>query len=369
MRLYSAVQAIGPAWDHTRALLWQDRNKKRFLKICLVAIGAELGGINANFGRFGNHGNAPIPPALAAVLATFSIVFGLLFFLIGLVLFYFSSRLQFVLFDIVLLRDDRVAPSWRRHGSHTWRWIAVKITAAVGTAILLSPLLVPILIAVIALAHTVSAPTVVHGSPRVSLSALRPFLLMALEALAAAVAYVAVFRFFTTLALPGLALEDLPYGATFQRAWQIFRFDVPAMLLFSLVQPLFLMLLGIAGLVCIALAVLIAAVPFAAVGGLLWLLLHKSGMFAAVLIGLFAALALLLLALWGVLCELVVVGALYTFARAWSLYFLGGRYPLLGQYLEPSPAVPVWTPPPSLPPDDEDDDAGGPTFPADPVLA
>ena len=369
MRVYSAGEAIGPAWQHTKALLWQNKRWKRFLKICLVAFGAEVGGgLNGNFSGFGNHGNANLPPALVAMLVSFALVIGIVSLIVGLALLYLASRLQFVLFDIVLLRDDRVAPAWRRHGGHTWRWIEVKITAAIGIAVLLSPLLIAAIPAIIALIHSATLNQTPGATPQFNFAALRTLFLLFAEVVLLVIAYVAVLRFFTALALPGLALEDLSFGNTFQRAWQIFRSDIPAMLLFLLLEPLLLMVLGIGGLLCIVIATFIAAIPFAIVGGLLWLLVHKTTVGALVLLGLFAGLAALVLLVWFLLCELAVIGSLYTFARAWSLYFIGGRYPMLGQYLEPTVAVPVWTPPPSLP-RDEDDDRNGPDLPTNPALA
>lgn len=367
MRIYSAGESIGPAWEHTKALLWPSRNPKRFLKICLVAIGAEIGGLHANFGSLGNHGNAKLPPQVAATLVAFSIVFGVVFLMVGLVLFYLSSRLQVVLFDLVLLREDRVAPAWKRHGAQTWRWIGVKLTAMVAIAIALSPLLLPAITAFVALMHSMTSTANAGGTPHFTLPAVRTMLLLIGEMLLAFFVYVAVFRFFTNLALPGLALEDLRYGATFQRAWELFRSDVAGMLLFAVVQPLFLMVLGFAGVFCIVLAMLLAAVPLAGVGGVLWLLLHKAGSAVWAVLGLWGVVSALVLLAWFLLCEIAVLGSLYTFSRAWSMYFLGGRYAMVGQYLEPSVAVPVWTPPPSLPRDEDGDD--GPDFPVSPVLA
>lgn len=367
MRMYSAGEAIGPAWEHTKALLWQDRNKKRFLKICLVAFGAEISGLNFNFNSFGRHGNTSIPSGAAAILAVLGIVIALVSLLIGLALFYLSSRLQFVLFDIVLLRDDRVAPAWKRHRHQTWRWMGVKATAAVAIALALSPFLVPVITAFVAIMHSVAPSGAVQGVPGFSWSVLRPFLLLFAEAFIVIFAFVIFLRFFSNIALPGVALEDLRYGAAFRRAWDLFRSDPGGMLLFLVLQPLFLMLLGIAGGICIAISTVIVAIPFAVLGGLAWLLVHKSGIAAFAVLGLLGGLAFLVLFAWFLLCELAVVGTLYTFSRAWALYFLGGRYPYLGQYLEPSAAVPVWTPPVSLPRDD--DDSSGPDLPTSPALA
>ena len=107
----------------------------------------------------------------------------------------------------------------------------------------------------------------------------------------------------------------------------------------------------------------------AAVGALLWFLLHGSGVLFWMLIGLLGVVTALAMLVYFVLAEIVLLGALYSFAQAWTLYFLGGRYPMVGAYLSGEPAVPVWTPPPSFPSDTDEDEDGGPGFPLSPELA
>ena len=66
------------------------------------------------------------------------------------------------------------------------------------------------------------------------------------------------------------------------------------------------------------------------------------------------ALALLAVVGVGVIC---LFGYLFTFLQAYAIFFLGGRYPLMGQLLTepPVPLAPilgtrVWTPAPATPP-------------------
>ncbi len=76
---------------------------------------------------------------------------------------------------------------------------------------------------------------------------------------------------------------------------------------------------------------------------------------------------LLLLGLLSIACGAVIFfaisGPMSAFLASWSLYFYGGRYPLLGEMLEPSVAVPTFTPPPSFP---GDDSTSGPDLPLNP---
>ena len=365
MRVYSASEAIGPAWEHTKALMWQDRRWGRLLKLSLVALGAELGtSFNFNVKSFGNHGGSdPMIASIAASLLVVVLFFSLLFFVLFL---YLGSRLQLAQFDILVMRDPMVAPAWERHGRHTWRWAGLKVVIMIGTVMVLLPLLIPAIPIFVAFAR--AAQPVVSSAPghlpTIHWAAL--FVAFA-EVIAIVLVAVMLIRFVTTLVLPGVAMEDLRFGAALTRGWQIFRADVPGMLLFALLQPLVLLLLGLLVGAALLLMVAVLAVPFGLVGFLIWHATHMAGAVAWLLMGLLIVTGVLVIGAVAGCVYLAVSGTLLMFARAWSLYFLGGRYPLLGQYLEPGPAVPVWTPPPSLPRDDED--GGGPGFPADPALA
>ena len=363
MRRYSATEAIGPAWEHTRALLWQDRNWKRLFKLCFVAIGAELGsGFNFR-SNFGSHGHSN--PQAAAAFAFLLLIFGIIGLAIGLLLLYLGSRLQLAQFDIIVLRDPLVAPAWRRHGQHTWRWIGLKVVIFLGVLLLFSPLLVPAIPVFLAFVHAVTPTTDSTGTPHWNLH-WQAMLLLVLEVMAFVFAVVFAIRFVTTLVLPGLAMEDLRFGDALRRGWQLFRTDPSGMLLFAVVQPLFLVLIGIVALFALLITGLVLALPFGVVGGLLWALLHKAGAAAWVVLGIYGFVAVLLVLVAWLAVYVLYLGIVLTFSRTWSLYFVGGRYPLLGQYLEPEAAVPVWTPPPSFPRDNGD---SGPDFPADPALA
>lgn len=328
MRIYSAGEAIGPAWEHTKALLFADRRFGRLLKLCLVAFGAQLGG-GLNTGVRNGMGHTPL--ALLPLLLIFAVL-GLAF---SIGLLYVGSRLQFVLFDIVLLRDDRVAPAWRRHGGHTWRWVGVRLVVALGLLFVLSPLLLPIGIAFF---HLMRSPAF-HGAAHsgFNFAAFRAGMLLFVELIGVFVLFVAAFRLFTTLALPGLALEDLSFGTVFQRAWLLFQTDPPSTLLFAVVQPLLLTALGLVVFLCWGLLLAVPAIPVVLLLVRLWHAAHAGvgGMFW---IGTIGGLGAIALAAWALLTYLLLVGTLLTFTQAYSLYFVGGRYPLLGQYLEPEPA-------------------------------
>ena len=75
-----------------------------------------------------------IPAASSARRSTPSIVTAIIVGAIVLTLlstwlFYVCSRLGFAFFDIVLHREQFVAPSWRSHRSASFKWATLKLIA------------------------------------------------------------------------------------------------------------------------------------------------------------------------------------------------------------------------------------------------
>jgi hypothetical protein len=67
--------------------------------------------------------------------------------------------------------------------------------------------------------------------------------------------------------------------------------------------------------------------------------------------------------------SMLAFGYLLLMLDSYALYFLGGRYPLLGNLLEPGPGAP-FAPPPVFPSEEEGkDDDGGPPMPMNPAVA
>ena len=72
---------------------------------------------------------------------------------------------------------------------------------------------------------------------------------------------------------------------------------------------------------------------------------------------------------WSIYTSIGTIGYVLTWLTAYGIYFLGGRYPLLGNILDPGIGAP-FTPPPVYPSDDERrDDDGGPPMPMNPAVA
>lgn len=346
----SATDAITPAWQHTRRFLLGPRSARLLLKIAAVAFFAEMGGMNLNYrgpaGSFNHsigHGGAPhaFSPGLIAALIAGSLVAMLL----GLTFFYISSRLQFVIFHSVLRCETWIAPIWRRYGAATWRWIGLKLLLVVAFVACMLPVAIPAAIFFVHAAHQQPA-----GAAHIASFVFAIFffvLVIAALILAMSIAYILLRDF----GLPSMALEGTPLRETVGRVLGLVRAEPGQVALYVLLR----FALALAGTIVCYLAVLVIglvmAVPLGGVAVAFWAALHGSSFAGhAVMIAAFVALGLTLCAALFV-TVITLLGYLFTFLEAYSIFFLSGRYPLLFQQLTPpAPGIPrpwsfaPWTP-------------------------
>jgi len=358
MHPLSAIDAIGPAWNHTRRLLWHPRNWRLMLKIGAVAVFAQLGGANFNSGTFnrglssGTHhpGTFPHPAFIAAMVGVivFVAIFALLF---SLALFYLGSRLQFTLFEIVLRSDTTVAPIWRRYGAATWRWIGLKILFFIACFAVCAPFLIPIIIAFV---HGVTSNTQ-NGTIQNPAAFIGTILAFVGSIIVIAIFVAVLYSLLHDFGLPSMALESTTMGETVRRVWNMLRAEPGQVLLYLVMR----FVLGFVGSLCaniiLFLGIMIACIPFGVVGVLDYFVFHSAGTGGHILMILvWVILSLMLLALI-IIAAIILSGYVLTFVQAYALYFLGGRYPLLGQYLAPYwpqthlavPPPPAYQPPPT----------------------
>jgi hypothetical protein len=354
MRPLSAIDAIGPAWSHTRRLLPTPRNWRLFLKIGAVAFFAQVGGCNGSYSApsHGLQGHSAHFVAATVAIALTVAVFALA---IGLVFFYLRSRLQFVLFEIVLRSETTIAPIWRRYGRATWYWMALKVLFFLAATICALPILIPIVLEFI---HS-AGPAFSNGqlqNPVTFVLAILAFLgAMFFLFLLIGIAYLLLHDF----GLPSMALESTSLTETVRRVWHLLRAEPGPVLLYVLMR----FLLGIACAIvadCILFfAAMIALIPLGGAALIDWFSLRHAtfaGHVAMICIWVVLGLAFLVLLF---LAGIMLLGYVFVFMQAYALYFLGGRYPLVGAYLAPfvppphpySGMPPIQhPPPPSQPP-------------------
>lgn len=285
-------------------------------------------------------GGSPSMPVTAAIIMII-VIAAIVGLLIGLVFFYLSSRLQFTIFHVVLRSETTVAPIWRRYGAATWRWMGLKILLFVGAFACIAPILVPGVFYVI---HAVTQQSHGDNSHIVGfvLIGFTLAVLFALVVLALSIATVLLRDF----ALPSMALEGTPLRETVRRVLALVRTEPGPVALYLLLRFCLTMAGVLVSEILIVVLGLITGGPLAGVGYGLWAALHTAGAGArAGMIGgwVILALALFVVIAVGIIC---LFGFLFTFLQAYAIFFLGGRYPLLGQLLvePPAPVLPTRSP-------------------------
>jgi hypothetical protein len=339
MRALSASAAITPAFDRTRAVLFQPFQIGRSWKLAATAYLAMLGGVFlptpliwlVQHPHAGRHG-----AALLQVILPFVVLLGCA---IAFLFFYIGARLQFARFDIVLRGEKKIAPLWRRCGPLVGRWIGLKLGLSGLFFILFGAPLAFLF------SRFMANLQFVPGRPPAPYFVLHLFLVEALLFLSI---FSAMFcsSLLDDFILPSIALEGVPLSEAFRRFAALVRSELGPVVYYVFLKALLAVGCGIALEVAIIFGELVIAIPLALIGLLGWLLLHTLGPAGHIL--LVAGVIVLILAFAVLILYLIIglIGAVLLFFQAYALYFLGGRYPMLGDLLEPLPSSFAYPPPP-----------------------
>jgi hypothetical protein len=320
------------------------RNPLLLFKLAAVAFFAEVGGGSGSFKMPGRlaHG---YPPAHLAALAAF-IVFGVFVgLLVALAFFYLSSRLQFVLFHEVLHSETRITPIWHLYGPATWRWIGLKLLYFLVFIVCLAPVLAP---AIVIFLRTANHNAAADSSPANFGTFFASILLFVFAVMVFVFVFAVAYILIRDFGLPSMALEATTLRETIRRVIALVRAE-PAQVALFIVMRLVLAIAGsLASYLAILFCALMAAVPLGGLAIFAWLMLHhsESGGYVFMILA-WCVLGLLFAAIL-IFVSISLLGYLFTFLQAYVIYFLAGRYPLLGNQLQtvfptPGPA-PAWPP-------------------------
>ena len=354
MRLlpFSAVDAISPAFEHTRRQLLQPFRFGQWVRLALVGLLAgELssgGGCNApNIPNLNGPGHAgSLPPGLAAT--NFALFAGLIAVLViaGIVLtvvfMYISSVMRFVLFDSVLAKECHIREGWSQRQGPGWRYFLWKLVYALVTF--------AVLIVLVGIPAGFAFAVGWFNDPKqhvvaLVLGGIALFFVLALFLIAMAVFFVLTKDF----VVPQMALENIGAMEGWRRLWPMMKTEK----------------VGYAGYVGMKIVLAIGASIILGIVGfflMLIILVPAAGMaVAAVMAGKAAGLGwtagtvtlavvagCVLLAVFFFLSALISVPAI-VFFPAYSIYFFAARYPALGTALYPAPPAPL-IPPAATPP-------------------
>ena len=356
MRPLSASEAISPALDRTKDVLTRPFRWQTFLKLAAVAFFAEIGGLNLPGGGSNSSStssthssttflsdSSPLSPAMVAGI----VVAGIVVFITGLILFYIGSRLQLVLVELVATHQTIVAPMWRRYSSLTWRWIGIKLLFFLAVFLLTLILVGPFIFYVARGGFSSFHPSLVQ------------ILLMIAGGLCLLVALVAVYILLRDFALPFLALENLSISDAISRLRFILAVDSGQVALYLVLRVILGIVFAIAGEIAALLILLVSLIPFGIVGVGLWFALHNMGGAVTAILIACAVVGGLVFFCWMLCVGIAIFGPLFMYFQAYALYFLGGRYPMLGDLLDRSTPQPPYAyatgfpPPPYQPPQPE----------------
>lgn len=369
MQRLNAIDAISPAFTRVHELLFKPFQAGRTFKFALVSYCAFAGSFFLPFpllyvGLAAMIAEVGRPPQVPSLLRAWAFVGTLVY----LGFYYIFARLQLVDFEMVATLSRVVGPMWRKYPQKVWPWIGAKVVLGLVAISAMVPLLlngvrrlIPVLTGMSALGP--------HPTPEAFSQILGAFYgfygLMILVFL--------IPKTLSTLlddfVMPFFLVEDLPLGLAVQRGWAVFSED-PLQCLGYLVMKLILATIGyfmqsIALQICMIPVVLV----FGLVGFLGWLVLHTAGSAGVVLMIVGAVVLGAGFFVVAFYAGTLSVGYLLLLLDAYAIYFLGGRYAMLGNLLEPGPGGP-FTPPPVFPSDEEQEDSDdGPPMPLNPAVA
>lgn len=355
---FSAVDAITPAFEHTKKQLFQPFRFAQWTKLAVVGLLAgELGssgGCNTHNFNLNQHGGAAhhpgfsgIDPALLAGLIAVLVVTGLV---LGIIFMYISSVMRFILFDSVMAKECHIREGWNRRqgpGLRYFLWKLIYLLVMLGGLIVLVGIPAGLAFA----AGWLREPKE-HVAP-LALSAILVFFVLLIFVFLLALVFVLTKDF----VVPQMALEDIGVMEAWRRLWWMIKAEKGGYAAYIGMKIVMAIGAGImVGIATLILGLIIAiptvglsilAVVTGKTAGLTW---NANTITLAVVVG------CVLLAVFMYVIALISVPVI-VFFPAYSIYFFAARYPALSAALYPAPPAPAApqvpsgaSPPPFEPP-------------------
>jgi len=354
MRPLSATECISPAIARAKLVLFTPFRKGRTWKLSATSYLCRVGTVFFPFPLIYLF-FLPAAGHVGGALAVAAVCIGVLFLTaITVFIFHLCSRLQFAFFDIVVNRGEFVAPAWRKYGRQSLRWTGVKVLVGIAATLACAVPIAAYIRHIIPLFQEMGSLTPGQPPP--------PELMKAIFAFYAG--YGIILLVFGTLYLissllsdfivPSLALEDTGLAEAFRRMVELVRREPGEFTLYVLLK----VFLGggayFAAIIAWEIAFFLCTLIVGGVVFLLGFLLHLAGVSIIIL----TIVAVPIAIAWYVFLfysMMFPVGAVLTYLDAYALYFLGGRYPTLGDLLDrstppPAYAAPYYPPQPGPPP-------------------
>ncbi|HEY6489793.1 MAG: hypothetical protein WCC26_08730 [Terracidiphilus sp.] len=340
MLMVSATQAIAPAVERTRNLLFRPFRWGTFLKLCAVAVFTEgfSGNFNFSHGSHASHthidpGTIPfhITPALMTALA----FVGIAVVVLVIAIFYLAVRLRFALFECLVHQDRRIAPGWHKYRFQALRFFLLSIAVGLVFLVIVAALMLPFFIGFLRLFREMQISG--HFPLAAALGLILPLIPLFLGIIVAGFAVDLILRDFM---LPHMALENASAG----QAWNAVRTRIVREMGSFFLYAVLRILLPLAALIALFIAL---ALPGILLFGLLGVsmaaihaALHNASMALTVIGSVFEVLLGLLIMALALFLAIAFGGPLCMSIRNYALVFYGGRYQALGDILYPPPPAP-----------------------------
>jgi hypothetical protein len=353
----SAIDAVSPAFQHTKQQLLQPFRAAQWAKLALVGfLAGELSSGGCNGGsfqmpthpnggqRFVDFGLPNVNPVLFASLVALLIVLGIVFWILFI---YVSSVMRFILFDSVIAKHCEIRRGWaRRHGAglryFVWQLLFL-LAMVVGLTVLVG---IP---AAFAFALGWLKDPRQHMIPLILGGMLLFFAVMGFVLL-----WFVVHVLTKDFVVPEMALDDISAIEGWRRLLPMLKSEKGGYA--GYIGMKIVMALGTAVVVSIitVIVVLILLIPVGGFGVIAVLAGKTAGLtWNLYTITLAVVAGCIVLAILLYVVSLISVPAI-VFFPAYSIYFFASRYPALDELLRPPPPVVPQIPsvaPPFLPPD------------------
>jgi hypothetical protein len=305
-----AAQNVGDAIDVTREFLFPFE-LRRWLKLALVAFFVG-GGVNFPSGQFGGGGNTPDPngggelpasiPAdivtILAVVAVVAVVFALVFGIIG-------AIMEFVFIESLRTEEVRLRRYWSDRWRQGLRLFGFRVVVGLPVlalflgwmALIFAPLLTDVQL------PSASVGLFLAGLPVLFLVGLL---------------FGVIYSFTTVFVVPLMIQQDSGVLAGWRRLWPSIKREWKQYLAFAVIGFVLTLVAGLVASMAVGLAAIVLLVPFAIVGGLVYLAFSLSSVGTALLAVVAVIFAIVMLVVWA-LVQVPVVAYL----RYYALLVLG----------------------------------------------
>jgi hypothetical protein len=333
----SAADSVSLAVQRTKEFLFRPFAWGTYLKLGLVAILTE--GIGSNFHSGSSHakpsGTGPMnglpfdftPQVIAVIVAAVLVAI-----VLGIVIFYFITRLRFAFFHCLIHNTKQIRPGWKFYREQASRFFWLNLGVGFCFLLIVGLIAIPFVGGFWRLIHD-TAP---GGQPDIMqvLALVLPLIPIVILLVLAGLVLDIILRDWM---LPHYALDDASAREAWQKVWENITAEKRQFLVYVLLRLILPMIAGIAVFVVLLIpGLVLAGAAAAAIYAVHTSFADATGaaMVAGIAIQAFFGVIACGFALLASIC---LGGPVSTAVREYAILFYAGRYPALGEILEPMP--------------------------------